>query len=196
MAFIFTVFQFAQAQELTFGVKGGVNLASLGGDVESGAKGKLGLHLGGLAEYMLSDEFGIQGELLYSSLGGKYEESEEGFSVEAETRLAYLSLPIMGKYYVTEAIALEAGPQFSFLLSAEEEFTAEFDGETESDTEDIKEFTNSLDLGFGIGGSYNTEGGLFFGLRYVLGLSNIYKDADDFSVQNNVLQISAGYKFN
>ena len=196
-AFSILIFQFNQAQELTFGVKGGINLASLGGDVGPGAKGKMGFHLGGIAEYMLSDEFGVQAELLYSALGGKFEENDEEFSIEEKTKLSYITLPIVGKYFVTEEIALEAGPQFGFLVGAESEFTATFNGETESGTEDISKGVNGLDLGFGLGGSFNTEGGLFFGLRYVLGLSNIYKDAEGgFSVNNNVFQASAGYKFN
>jgi len=196
-AFSILIFQFNQAQELTFGVKGGINLASLGGDVAPSAKGKMGFHLGGIAEYMLSDEFGVQAELLYSALGGKYEETNEGVSIKEKTKLSYITLPVVGKYFVTDEIALEAGPQFSFLMSAESEGESTFDGETQSATEDISNGINGIDLGFGIGGSYNTDGGLFFGLRYVLGLSNIFSDAPDgISVVNNVFQVSAGYKFN
>jgi hypothetical protein len=195
VALSFLIFQFNQAQELTFGVKGGINLASLGGDVPSNAKSKIGFHIGGIAEYMLSDEFGVQAELLYSALGNKVEESIEGVSFKQKTKLSYITLPVVAKYFVTDEIALEAGPQFSFLMSAEIEGEGTFEGQSQSATEDISDFTNGIDLGFGIGGSYKTDGGLFFGLRYVLGLSNINSDGPD-TVNNNVLQVSAGYKFN
>ena len=205
-------FSFTQAQELTLGIKGGVNLASIGGDFKSTAdqdediKGRFGFHLGGIAEYMISDQFGIQGELLYSLAGSKSESSfsEDGFSVSGtdEIKLSYLSIPVMGKYFVTDEIALEAGPTFGLLLSATNdfEFSESGDGESfsESGSVDIKNDTNGLDLGLGIGGSYNTEGGLFFGLRYNLGFSSVFTQvsgAPKFTSPNNIFQISAGYKF-
>tara|TARA_A100000171_G_scaffold30980_1_gene29301 strand:- start:28348 stop:29043 length:696 start_codon:yes stop_codon:yes gene_type:complete len=225
---IFTIFALAaltftasNAQELKIGAKAGVNLSSLGGDKVPGidTKGKIGLHLGGVGVYMFSDKFGAQAELLYSSFGGKQEFnfSEEGFTdiSEETTKLNYLSLPLMGKYYVTESLSFEAGPRIGFLLSANSEFedTFTFDGETETESGevDISKGINGLDLGFNIGASYELESGLFFSLRYTLGLSNIYDsgsvfaDIDEdgdiidgigtFSQQNNAFQISVGYFF-
>lgn len=210
-------FTATNAQELKIGAKAGINLSSLGGDKVPGVEneGKIGLHLGGVGVYMFSDKFGAQAELLYSSFGGKETVSfgDDG-TYESKAKLNYLSLPLMGKYYVTESLSFEAGPRIAFLLSANEEFEdtfTDFEGEVEieSGEQDISKGINGLDLGFNIGASYELESGLFFSLRYTLGLSNIYdssavfvdedgdifNDIGTFTQQNNAFQISIGYFF-
>ncbi len=203
----------AQSQELRFGVKGGVNLASLGGDDTGDLKGRTGFHVGGLVEIQISDKFSVQPELLYSAQGAEMEFSESfdefgmNFSMEAKSKLKldYINVPIMAKYYVIEGLAIEAGPQIGFLMSAKqktdvsisgnipEEFLDMFDFE-ETD-EDVKDQLNTLDFALGLGASYRLDMGVFFGARYSLGLSNIYKEADDVKNQNNVFQVSVGYTF-
>ena len=193
----------AQAQEFVFGAKAGLNVASLSGDIEGDSKSRLSFHLGGVGEFKFSDAFGFQAELLYSATGAKFEESEsfdgESFSAEATTRLSYVSIPLLGRFHINESFSLEAGPQVSILISAEEEYseTITFDGETESfsETVDISEGINTLDVGFAAGATFTLPQGIFFSARYVLGLTSIdsFGDAD---VKNNVLQLSAGYQFN
>ncbi|RMB57394.1 PorT family protein [Dokdonia sinensis] len=192
-----------QAQEFNFGAKAGVNLASIGGDDTDDLDGRTSFHLGLTGTYMLSEQFALQGELLYSSVGAKFEENGDGFSGESVTKLDYLSIPLLGRFFVTEGFSLEAGPQISLLLSAKEEFdfSDSFEGEviSESGEEDVDEFINGLDLGFALGTTYELDMGVFLSARYVLGLSNINDfdddDGDDFKNQNNVLQVSVGYKF-
>ena len=198
-AFTFLFLNTNIAQELTFGGKLGVNFASISNG-PSDQKGRTSFHLGAVAEYAISDKFSGQAELLYSGMGAKAEGSEDGDSYEYKTKLSYISLPILGKYYITEALSAEAGPQFSFLISAKEDYTETYedfngDTETESGTEDIKNGISSVDFGFGIGGTYKLENGVFFSLRYVLGLSNVSASGQGKS-KNNVFQISGGYKFN
>lgn len=191
----------ANAQEVKFGAKAGLNLASIGGDETDDNKSKVGFHIGGVAEVMFSDKFSVQPELVYSVQGAKAEYTEELFGEEVnytdKLKLNYINLPIMAKYYVAEGFSIEAGPQVGFLISAEQESEASFDGETESETTDVKEFTSGIDLGVGVGLGYKLEGGLNLALRYNLGLSNIndFDGSDDFKNQNNVLQLSVGYSF-
>ena len=216
-AIVALTFTVTNAQDLKIGAKAGVNISSLGGDKIPGLenKSKIGLHLGGVGVYMLSDKFGVQAELLYSSFGGKQTESfsdEDGsYTYESKTKLNYISLPLMGKFYATESLSFEAGPRVAFLLSANEEFeeTDTFDGETEtfSGEADISKGIKGLDFGFNVGASYELESGLFFSLRYTLGLSNIYDgvlfdgdgdiidDLGSFTQKNNAFQISVGYFF-
>ncbi len=197
-------FTTANAQDIKVGAKAGINISSIGGDGTEDSSSKIGLHLGGVGVYMFSEKFGAQAELLYSSFGAKDEESgsdEFGSFEETEKiKLNYISLPLLGKYLVSNAFSLEAGPRIAFLASAksEFEFTETEDGETfsDSDTEDISEFVNGVDLGFVLGGTYTLESGLFFSARYSLGLSNIIDEAgSNFSQQNNAFQISVGYFF-
>ena len=192
------------AQEMSFGVKAGVNLANVGGDVDEDTDMKLGMHIGGFAEFMLSEKFAIQPELLFSMKGYKseYSEAEMGVSVNYENKvnLNYIDIPIMAKYYIVEGFDVHAGPQIGFLMSAKGKSKASatvmgqhYSEETE---EDLKDFMNTIDFGLGFGVGYKLDMGVFFNARYNLGLSNIFDvDTDDFSVQNNVIQISAGYAF-
>jgi len=186
----------ANAQE--FGVKAGLNLANGAGDVED-ADMKLGLHIGGFAEFMLSESFAFQPELLYSMQGYKFEESEEfmGVSVnyEEKIKLNYINVPLIFKYYATESLAIEAGPQVGFLMSANAEFEASGGGESESDDIDIKEAYKSLDYGLNVGLSYTLDMGVMFGARYYYGLADIDDTSDDFDEKNSVIQVSVGYKF-
>ena len=54
----------AQAQEMEFGVKAGVNLATYGGDIED-RDTRTGAHVGILAEFGLSENFAIQPEIVF-----------------------------------------------------------------------------------------------------------------------------------
>lgn len=197
-------FGFANAQEVKFGVKAALNVASLTGDVED-ASSLVGFQVGGFAEIKLSEKFAIQPELMYSAQGGKdsFSESEGGFysySEESTTKLGYINIPLMAKYYVAKSISLEAGPQIGFLLSAKKDFdfTETFDGESESgsESEDIKDSTSSVNFGFNFGAGYDFTENLSIGLRYNLGLSDLVdSDEIDASVKNNVFSVSVGYKF-
>ncbi len=198
----------ANAQDIKFGVKAGVNFASLGGDAED-AETRTGLHIGALAEFMLTESFSIQPELLYSMQGAKseYSESYTEFGIEVsesgeeELKLDYIILPIMANYYITEGLSVQVGPQVGFLVSAkgEGEYTASAAGMTESESfdEDVKDETSSIDFGVAAGLGYELDMGVFFQARYYLGLSNVDDSefSDDYSIQNNMIQLSLGYKF-
>ena len=189
-----------------FGVKAGVNLASITGDETDGIDSRTAFHIGVVAEFEISDKFSFQPELVYSSQGAKYSISESGYSYESTSKLDYLNLPLMAKYYVAEGFSIEAGPQVGILLSAKDEWEGSFGGLAESGTDDIKDEVSSIDFGLNLGLGYKMESGLNFAARYNLGLSNIWdipSDIDpefgiggDSKNQNNVIQISVGYFFN
>ncbi len=203
-------------QSFSFGAKAGVNLASISDIDEStgeSVKGRTSFHVGALAQYSFSEKFAIQAELLYSELGNKYEYSESfnydgplragggnySYKEEVITKLSYISLPILAKYFIITGLSIEAGPQFSFLVSAkqdwEDTYSDDFGSESDSGSEDIKDFMNGFDIGGAIGATYELDFGLFFSARYVFGLTEIY-DVGSLKNKNNVFQISAGYKFN
>jgi hypothetical protein len=193
-----------KAQDLKVGAKAGINFSRVGGDDTEDYSGKIGLHLGGVGVYMFSDKFGAQAELLYSSYGAKLEKSESNdfgsFEETQTSKLNYISLPLLAKYMVSDEFSIEAGPRVAFLSSAKTDFeVSETDEDgtfSESGSEDISDEISGIDLGFAIGGSYLLENGLFFSLRYSLGLSNIYDSTNaNLSQQNNALQFSVGYFF-
>ena len=179
-------FGFVNAQDVKFGVKGGLNLATVGGDVE-GVDAKIGFNVGGFAEIKVSDKFAIQPELLYSVQGDKYSESFGGTTYTVKENLSYINLPVMVKYYVVDKFSLEAGPQVGFLISAK--------AKQGSESIDVKDGLNTVDFGANFGAGYDFTENVSVGVRYNLGLSNIAKDSGDYKATNNVISLSVGYKF-
>jgi len=175
-------FTFANAQEGTtstggtkFGAKAGLNMSNLTGDAETDSK--VGFFVGGFAEIKLSDKFAVQPELLYSMLGAKDD--------DANWDMNYLLIPVMAKYFVTEQLSLEAGPQIGFLMSAK------YDGV------DVKDFFSSTDLAFNLGAGYDVTEAINVSLRYSLGMSNVL-DSDTFGdadAKTSNIGLAVGYKF-
>lgn len=129
-------------------------------------------------------------------MGAKYSDSEGGAEYKAEYKLETLQLPIGAKFYATESFALMAGLNFGFILSAESKETYSFEGEEESDSDDIEDHS-SLNLAPFVGVEYNLPMGLFVDARYNMGVSNLYngEGSDDYTVKNGFFQIGVGYKF-
>lgn len=181
-------------QQVKFGPKAGVNLANLSGMDDTDMK--IGFHVGAVAEIKFNDKFSLQPELLYSAQGTKIDMSMDipmigKLEFEYKTNLDYINIPIMAKYYFVEGFSVEAGPQVSFLIKAEEK--AKSDGESE--TLDIKDGLNSIDFGLGFGLAYDLPQGLFINARYNLGLTDIVKDNNGDAVKNSVIQVGVGFKF-
>jgi hypothetical protein len=110
----------------------------------------------------------------------------------------YINIPILGKYYFTDALSVDAGPQMGFLASAQLETEVEGadGGQAEGDA-DVSDVTNGTDFGIVAGLKYRLDMGVFFSGRYNLGVSNIndFTGSDNFKQQNNVIQLSVGYSF-
>ncbi|KIA99210.1 hypothetical protein OA93_06155 [Flavobacterium sp. KMS] len=189
-------FGFANAQEVKFGVKGGINLSTLTGDVED-ASSKVGFQVGGFAEIKLTEKFSVQPEVLYSLQGAKSEGSEFGYTSKSTLNLSYLNIPVMAKYYVAEKFSLEAGPQIGFLLSAKDDTKVTVDGESSSEKINVKDDYKSIDFGVNFGAGYDFTENLSAGLRYNLGLSNIAEtvEGENYKVKNSVFSLSVAYKF-
>lgn len=211
VTFLATTFSFSQ--EFSIGGKVGLNLNSLSGDVAN-PKMTTGFHAGAMAELKLSDAFSIQPELLYSMQGGEVSRNIDFLKATVKETIMsnYISLPIMGKFYITEGVSIEAGPQIGFLVSSRSNTTASTYGiAVISRAADIKVRSSTLDFGMGAGLSYKMDSGISFGARYNLGLSNFnkgeaitIKSIDDVvvgamlgngTVNNTTIQVSIGYFF-
>lgn len=95
-------------------------------------------------------------------------------------------------YKLTDQFSLQVGPQIGFLLSAKYEAEVEYDGDSESYNEDIKDEMKGTDFGLNFGAAYSFVK-LNVTFRYSLGLSNA-ADYDEGDLKNNNIQISLGYK--
>ncbi|MEN2402940.1 porin family protein [Flavobacterium sp. MC2016-06] len=176
-------FGFANAQQTRFGVKGGLNLTTFAGGNYWDAKSLVGFHVGGFAEIKVIERLAIQPELLFSTQGAKLD------NLDINSKLNYLNIPVLAKFFITKQFTVEAGPQIGFLLSAK------------NDGEDAKDAFKSTDFGFNFGAGYNFTDNVSVGLRYTVGLSNIAdynaQDLEDYydSPKNSVLALSLAYKF-
>ena len=174
-------------EDMSFGVKGGLNISSITNTDKDGVNSKslIGFHVGFFSEFMISDKFAIQPELLYSAQGVKLEDGGD----RGDLKLDYINIPVMAKYYVANTFSLEFGPQIGFLVSAK--------AKSGGVTEDIKNRVKSTDVSLGFGGTYYFAEKFMFGARYNLGLTRIQKDLSpgESESKNSVFQISLGYKF-
>ncbi|MEH6762881.1 MAG: porin family protein [Aequorivita antarctica] len=192
-------FTTAQSQEFRIGAKAGLNVASLGGDSYYGGLGSLGsrtsFHIGGLVEIPLMGKFALQPELLYSSEGSDWSFGTLGDN----TKLDYIRVPVLAKFYIIEGLSAEAGPVFGVLVNAEGNYYNDDDDFVRGDAKDIYK---SFDAQFGIGASYRLNMGFFFSIRYNKGLLSVNEEyeVDGYRYntgknQSNVFQLSAGYSF-
>lgn len=179
---------FAAAQEFVyFGVKGGVNFSNFSGDGFSDFKdesARTGYHLGLLAEVPVSDRFSVQPEVLYSAQGFDLVRREDNEDVEHQ--LDYITVPVMAKFYLLEGLALEAGPQFGFVVEESIDFGNE-------EQEIFNDSRNDFDLSVGLGASYKFNNFFVYG-RYNAGMTDVY-DVEGVDVKNSVVQAGVGLMF-
>lgn len=207
-------FGIANAQSVKFGVKAGVNIATLTGDaVADDVSMKVGFNAGGLAEIKFTDMIALQPEVLFSMQGARTVDRTNDivgnrFEEESSVNLGYINVPVMLKIYPTKSFFLEGGPQVGFLISAKSknEDTSNFvDGTSivESETVDIKDNLKTVDVAFNLGLGYDFTENLFINARYSLGLTNVYDTPDflgglgvtELDAKNGTISVNVGYKF-
>lgn len=191
--FMFGAAVTANAQDGTltpsFGVKGGVNFASVSGDDFDSPDSRTSFHVGLLAEFPMTEMFSLQAEALYSGQGFESDFDGEllGGEGKVEYQIDYINVPILAKVYVLEGLSLEVGPQFSFKVNEEIDANANAD-DGDWNRNEVEDF----DFGVAAGVSFETPMGLFATGRYTQGFNDV---VEDFDAKNTVFQIGIGYKF-
>jgi hypothetical protein len=192
-------FGFTYAQKAQFGIKGGLNIASqnYSGDGAPSPSSMIGFNIGGFVDFIITDKFSIQPELLYSTQGSKFNmfvnDGGTDFNTENTFKLSYINIPILFKYYASEKFSLEAGPQIGFLTSSKLEVKVL----KQTVTQDAKTMFESLDYGLNFGAGYDIAKNISAGVRYNFGLANVMKteSGDNSKIKNSVFLLSIGYKF-
>jgi hypothetical protein len=183
----------ALAQEASFGVKGGVNLATLSSNEDPGPefKYRIGVIAGGFFTWPMGSRLDLQPEVLFSQQGASFDVT--GFD-SVTIKLDSLVAPILVRYKLRSSgggLVLFGGPSLGFNLSAKA--VSKSSGRTTTD--DIGDDIESFDYGvvFGAGweaGRFTIDG------RYTWGLSEIGKDEDDpEKTTHRVIGILAGIRF-
>lgn len=160
-----------QAQESKFGLRGGVNFASLSGDDDEGLDGKTGWNLGIVYDYTLNDKFAYEVGFTYSAIGASGDNDSLGIDLD------YLYISLVAKYLVTENIHIRGGLQGGFLAAAESPAG-----------EDLTEFFDGGDFGLIFGAGYKFDFGLGVNLDYQLGLSAIGAEIETFDGINSTTE--------
>ena len=180
--------QFMYAQSVQFGIKGGVNIATLNDEdrvPDAQVKSRLGFHVGALAHIHLSDHWALQPEVMYSKEGAEYNFP----TYTGKTDLNYVNVPVLVQYLTGSGFRLQTGPQIGFLTSAKFERPMNF--ETEKNDIDDTNFSWAFGLG------YLTKSGFGIDARFNIGLSNMYKDGiyPGQELKSRVGQIGVFYQF-
>ena len=186
-AVVLTPIAAAAQTPITFGVKGGVNLATLKFDDtedDDDLKSLVGAVGGVFLSKSINDTFGFSLEGLFSQKGAKSEfDGEE----DGKFKLTYFDVPLLLTAGPASSgntrFMVFTGPQMSFNIKAE----SEEDGITEDRDDDVK----STDFGWVLGAGL--ESGRFTAdARYTFGLSNIAEFG--VPVKNRVFSVMLGVK--
>ena len=170
--------------QVRFGLTAGLNMANVSGDVENNAM-KMGIHGGVLVDLGITENFIIEGGLIYSGKGYAADEGDGSLSFN------YLEIPITAKYQLESGLNFILGPYIGILMSAS--------SDPEIPDVDIKDFMESTDIGLKVGLGYQLESGLGFGAHYSMGFTTTAKapegGGDAADIKNTVIGISLMYMF-
>ncbi|WP_040279008.1 porin family protein [Psychroserpens damuponensis] len=164
-----TVTTLSFSQEVSYGVRGGLNISNLDFDPDATFTNqhRNGFAFGGFVDYGVSDNFSVQFEVQYSAEGGKAD----------ELRADYIQMPIMARFGLGDKFSVGVGPMASL--------------KTWKDNDGFATFTFS-----GVGGvEYMITDELFIDARVHYGLSNILDDeVTDLEAQNTTFQFGFGIR--
>lgn len=195
--------------DIHVGVKGGLNLANMGGDSLDGVDTsmKTGFGAGGVFSYTVSDIFSIQPEVLYTQKGFKETDNSSGTEETYKFKVNYIEIPVLAKvsmppkpgnkflphFLIGPAVAIEAGCK-----QAGESGGASFEADCDSQELD-PEFqikTKSVDVGGVVGAGMDflagPKGMVTLDARFTMGLTNII-DQEGEDAKNRNISIMVGY---
>lgn len=157
-------------------------------------KSKSYFYVGGFAEHFFNKKFALQGELLFSQIGGKshvelYElvgnEIINVGAVDLKLKYTQLQVPISAKYYFVDRFAVNGGFNFAFNISTK----ADFEELGSSDIENVR----TLNVNPFLGAEYYITPNIFADARYNFGFGYINKNGID--MRSSFFQIGLGYRF-
>jgi len=169
-------------QGINFGIKAGLNMSNLYGDVDPDAGNRFGFHVGGIVNTPIVNNIVIQLEPTFSREGN-------GGNNSSTSRIDYFNLPFLVKIYSINDWSFEAGPKVGFKIS-----------EVSEDTNGIKEKRDrfkTISPSIVVGASYSLNKNWVGQFRFNYTPSDIVKkDAGDREgTSSGVFQFSLGYFF-
>ncbi len=183
----------AQGIPLEYGARLAINMAKLSHDEgDTDLSYKLGFAIGMFATYNIQQQMFLAGELLYNRKGGKWEGSSEYDNWNSNVIIQTITMNLLFRYYFLQNFGLIIGPQFNFLLSANEDWESTSNGQTETGSDDLKDHLKSFEMGVIFGVVYQLNIGLIVDVRYALGLTNM-SDQDQGEIKSQSILVGFSY---
>jgi len=170
---------------------------------------KKGFHIGVVGEYGIDNNFAVQSGIIFAMQGYKAAQKDivvgdiKGHEVEIKVNINYLQIPVNAQYKMSlgrGALLFQTGPYFGFALGGK--MTSQLIGNgvpvSEKKKTDLsfggkKEQLSPFDFGIGFGIEIPLDG-IQFGLRYQLGIANLY-NVEDVKMKNRGFEIKLAYYF-
>jgi len=155
-------------------------------------------YVGGFAEHFVSKNWALQGELLFTQVGGKttvdlYDlvgnEIVQAGTMKVNYKYTQIQVPISAKYYFINKFALSGGFNFAFNIDAKVKNNANFTAFPSGKIENAR----TLNVNPFVGAEYHITQNLFADARYNFGFGYINKDGAD--MRSSFFQIGLGYRF-
>ncbi len=188
--FVFTI----QAQKFNGGVMLGFTGSQVAGDNDEGYN-KAGLFAGGFVNLKIGYRSLLQLELEFMQKGSRHNPNyEEGDFKSLLIRLAYVEMPLLYQYIISDKFKIEAGPSLAVLIDSFEEYD-----EVEGDRKNFR----LLHLCLNAGVYYSLTDKILLNLRTNNSLINIRNQEVtgdvhrliDHGQYNDVLSFSVFYHF-
>jgi len=205
--FLLSSVVYGQEPRVSGGLKigGNLNFPNWDPDVPIGSLSSgLSFNFGGMIDFDISKNFGIEVNILYNNFRTNWDYSETvlGIPVNYETifSLTTLSFPILAKVKFPSKQAtpfLGLGPELGFILAHKGKLKITALGESIEETEDLMYLTGSFNFALILAGGVDIDLGqvkLTPELRFNLGLTN-YRSGNSVSRKNSQIILFFGVKF-
>jgi hypothetical protein len=208
------------AQDVTFGPMAGLNFSSISSSVDPEPEGYeapdastgIGFFLGGFVNIGLSEKVALRPELHFSvrNTTSEFSESFDFFglttTIKGESKVAdsFIEIPVLVNIMPSEKFNIHVGPSIGLLAGSKitSEVTVSAGGDSETEKEEITgsdatEGRNGFELGLALGAAYETEGGLGIGVRYTIGITDLYEETEvegtTFNTNYGIAQLFVSY---
>ncbi len=191
---------FSQQEDMrgkfNFGLKAGANFSNVwdSNAEDFSADGKFGFAGGVFATIPFGDLLGVQPEIMFSQKGYQSSGSVFGMPYSMKRTSNYLEIPLLLAIRPIPAVSILIGPQFSFLLSQKDEFTAGTFTDEQEETFDTNIRKNRLGMHAGLDINFNH---IVISPRAAIDFQDNKKDgsSEDPRYKLFYFQLTVGYRF-
>jgi hypothetical protein len=183
---------FAQVPAFCIGPKIGYNTAKLSDDASTiSSELKSNFQFGAFVR--IGDKIYIQPEVNYVTKGGQLKSNDPSNPVDQTISVKTLTIPLLLGVKIIDlklaSVHLVGGPVASYALKKDLSVTDPGGSWPVNSKDDIKNASWAIQAGAGVDLMMFT-----LDIRYEIGMSQIYNGTSDFSLKNNLLNVSLGLK--